>query len=92
MDGKVTDCNKGSVKLLGLKREEIIGKNVYDIVIDEDKQRAMDGAAQVLRTGRVVNQVRVKRKNKTYFWAEISVTALYDQNGRPVAFLSAKKN
>ena len=92
LDGKVTDCNKGSVKLLGLKREEIIGKNVYDIVIDEDKQRAMDGAAQVLRTGRVVNQVRVKRKNKTYFWAEISVTALYDQNGRPVAFLGVTRD
>lgn len=90
--GKVTDCNQASLRLLGLNRDEIIGKNIYDVIIDDDKQLAIDGAAQVLKTGRVVTQVRVKRKNKPYFWAEIAVTALYDQNKKPVEFLGVTRD
>ena len=73
------------------RREELIGKNAFDSVIPEDRQQALNGASQVLKSGKTVNQVRVTRKNGPPFWAEISVTALYD-NGTPVLFLGVTRD
>ena len=92
LDGKVLDCNEASLKLLGLTREEFIGTNVYDIVVPKDRQRAIEGALKVLETGKVLNQVDVLRKNSSAFCAEISVTALYDKNKKPVIFVGVTRD
>ena len=92
LDGSVLDCNEASLKLLGLTREEFIGTNVYDSIVPEDKQRAIDGALKVLQTGRVLNQVGVMKKNGSSFCAEISVTALYDKERKPVSFIGVTRD
>ena len=92
IDGRVIDCNKASEKLLGLTREEFIGTNVYDIVVPEDREQALNGASKVLETGRIVNHVRVLRKNNSAFDAEISVTVVYDKNGKPVSFVGVTRD
>ena len=92
LDGKVSDCNEASLKLLGLTREEFIGKNVYDVVVPEDRQRAIEGSFKVLETGRTLNEVRVLRKDGSVFYAEISVTALYDKNRKPIVFVGVTRD
>ena len=92
LDGKVSDCNDASLKLLGLTREEFIGKNVYDVVVPEDRQRAIEGSFKVLETGKTLNEVRVLRKDGSVFYAEISVTALYDKNRKPVVFVGVTRD
>jgi PAS domain S-box-containing protein len=92
LSGKVVDCNEASLKLLGLTREEFLGTNVYDIVVPEDRQQAIDGALQVLKKGRIVNQVRVLRKNGSPFWAEISVTSFCDKDKKPIAFIGVTRD
>jgi PAS domain S-box-containing protein len=92
LDGKVLDCNRASLQLLGLEYKEFVGTNVYDIVVPEDRQRATNGASEVLRTGKVVNEVRVKRKNGSTFFAEISVTAICDKKGNPHLFLGVTRD
>lgn len=92
LDGKILDCNQASYKLLGLSKEELIGKNVYDMVVPEDRQRAMDGALKVLKTGKVLNQVGVLRKDNSTFYAEISVTMLCDKNGKATSFLGVVRD
>ncbi len=92
LDGRVLDCNEASLKLLGLTREEFIGTNVYDAIVPEDKQLAIDGASKVLETGKVLNQVGVLRKNKSSFCAEISVTALYGENQKPAMFVGVTRD
>ena len=92
LDGKVSDCNEAALKQLGLTREEFIGKNVYDIVVPEDRQRAIEGSFKVLETGKTLNEVRVLRKDGSVFYAEISVTALYDKNRKPIVFLGVTRD
>ena len=92
LDGRILNCNEPAFKKLGLKSEELIGTNVYDIVIPEDRPRAIEGALKVLETGRILNEVGVLRKNNTAFCAEISVTALYDKNGKPVSFVGVVRD
>jgi PAS domain S-box-containing protein len=92
LDGKVLDCNEASLKLLGLTYEEFIGTNVYDIIVPEDRQRAIEGASKVLEKGRTLNQVGVLRKNRPAFCGEISVSALNDKNGKPVSFIGVTRD
>src|SRR5690606_14362844 len=87
LDGKVLDCNQASLRLLNLEYTEFVGTNVYEVIFPKDRQKALKGASEVLRTGKLVNQVRVKRKNKSPFWAEISTTPLIDKKGKPYLFL-----
>ncbi|MCW4030626.1 MAG: PAS domain S-box protein [Candidatus Bathyarchaeota archaeon] len=93
LDGIVLDCNQASLALLGLtRREELIGKNVYDRITPEDKQQAINDASQVLKTGKIVSQVRFLKKSGVPFWAEISVTVLYDNNRQPALFLGVTRD
>jgi PAS domain S-box-containing protein len=87
LDGRVLDCNKASLKLTGLTREEFIGTNIYYIVVPEDRPRVIEGALKVLETGKVLNSVSVSRKNNPAFYAEISLTAFYDKKRNPVNFI-----
>ncbi len=92
LDGKVSDCNEAAIKQLGLTREELIGTNVYDIVVPEDRQRAMEGALKVLERGKILNEVGVLRKDGSVFCAEISVTAIYDKNRKPLVFVGVTRD
>ena len=92
LDGKITDCNEASLTLLGLNREELISKKVYDIVVPEDRQRAMQGVLKVLETGKNLTEVGVLRKNGSIFQAEISVTLLHDKTGKPFSFLGVVRD
>ena len=92
LDGRVLDCNEASSKLIGLAKDEFIGMNVYDIIVPEDRQRAIDGAAKVLETGRIVNEVGVLRKNGEPFCGEISVAMLRDKNGNPAGFVGITRD
>ena len=92
LDGTVLDCNEASIKMLGLTREEFIGKNVYDIVVPEDRQRAIEGSFKVLEAGRTLTEVGVLRKGNAAFSAEISVTAICDKNGKPIVFLGVTRD
>ena len=92
LDGTVLDCNEASLKMLGLTREEFIGKNAYDVVVAEDRQRAIEGSLKVLEAGRILTEVGVLRKDNSTFSAEISVTSIYDKNGKPVVFLGVTRD
>jgi PAS domain S-box-containing protein len=93
LDGKILDCNNAAVKQLGFTvKEELIGKNVYDFVVPEDRKKAIEGSLKVLETGKFTNEVRILRKNKSAFYAEISVTILYDKNHKPTIFVGVTRD
>lgn len=92
LDGKFIDTNRASLKQLGLTKEEVLGKNVYDVVAPEDRQRAIEGSFKVLETGKVVNQVRVQRKDGSCFFAEIATTLIYDADNKPYVFLGVTRD
>jgi PAS domain S-box-containing protein len=77
---------------LGLTRDEFIGKNVYTVIVPEQRRGALQGALKVLETRRVVNQVSVMRKNGSCFLGEISVTMLCDVNEKPTGFVGVTRD
>ncbi|MCL6508541.1 MAG: PAS domain-containing protein [Bryobacteraceae bacterium] len=39
IDRRIADCNEAAVRMYGGKREELIGRNVYEFIAPEDRER-----------------------------------------------------
>jgi PAS domain S-box-containing protein len=93
LDGKVTDCNEAALKQLGFTRKEVVDKNITDFIFPEDKQSSIiEASYRVRETGKTLVEARILRKNKSVFPAEISITAFYDENKKPVALLGVARD
>ncbi len=93
LDSKVIDCNKASLRQLGLTGAELIGNNVTNFIVPEEKQDSvMDCKLQIQKTGKAVTQVKAFRKDKLTFPAEVSITALYDRNKKPIGLLGVARD
>lgn len=83
-DGRVLTWNRGAERIKGYSADEIVGRH-FSIFYPPDDVAA-GTPAQVLRTalrdGRVEYEGWRVRKDGTRFWANVVITALYDETGR----------
>lgn len=54
-DGRVHDTNEAHARRLGLTREDLLGKNVFDFLPTEIAQKRLNLIRQSLDTGKVIN-------------------------------------
>lgn len=92
--GVVTSWNTGAERLLGYSAAEIIGRNFSCFYLREAADagvaaRALDIAAA---TGSVSEQGWRLRKDGTRFWADVSVSALRDDEGRLLGFAKVNRD
>jgi PAS domain S-box-containing protein len=82
-EGNVLSWNLGAERIIGYKREEIIGKHVSVFYPPEEIQSG--NADRALKTaveeGRVEEEGWRVRKDGTRFWANVVLTALRDEAG-----------
>lgn len=87
-NGVVTSWNVGAERIKGYKPQEIIGKNFSTFYTPED--RASNLPKKVLQTaareGRFAGEGWRVRKDGTYFWSNVVVTALRDEDGTLYGF------
>ncbi len=82
LDGKITDCNKSYAKAFGYRKEEIVGKSIFDFVAKEDINDNKDAFEQWKKTGKVKSrEIVFKRKDGSLFPGILSATNLYDDLG-----------
>ncbi|HSD55821.1 MAG TPA: PAS domain-containing sensor histidine kinase [Candidatus Saccharimonadales bacterium] len=86
-DGYVQTWNIGAQKLKGYKPEEIIGKHFSTFYLERDKQARKPERELELaqKFGRVEDEDWRVRKDAGQFWANVVITALYE-NGELVGF------
>jgi PAS domain S-box-containing protein len=85
LDGRYLDVNSAGCEMLGMGREEILGKTVMDLVAPEEHAR-LDQAKQKQLQGRnVVEEWHLIRKDGTRITTEISAQIFPD--GRWQAFV-----
>ena len=87
IDRRIADCNEAAVRMYGGKREELIGRNVYEFIAPEDRERAIAEASVALARGFVRSEVKALRKNGEVYDAEVSASPLLDAAGQPAAFV-----
>jgi len=74
-DGRYTFVNQTGCRLLGYARNEIVGKNVFDLVTAEDVEHFM---AEMRRGACHVAEWRLRRKDGTWLPVEVSAKILRD--------------
>jgi PAS domain S-box-containing protein len=82
-EGHVTSWNVGAERIHGYDAHEIIGLHFSEFYSSEDAasgkpQKELEAA---LRDGRVEDEGWRVRKDRSLFWANVVVTALYDKTG-----------
>ena len=93
LDGKVMDCNRASLKQLGLTRQELLGNNVTNFIVPEKRQESItENRCKVQETGEALTQVKALRKDKSTFFAEVSITSLCDKNKKRVGLIGVARD
>jgi PAS domain S-box-containing protein len=82
---KIVECNQTTARALGYTKDELIGREVYDVYHPdciEDAKRAFEIFAQ---TGEVRDaELQLSRKDGTPVDVTLNVSGIRDQNGRVV--------
>ncbi|MEO8515589.1 MAG: PAS domain S-box protein, partial [Flavobacterium sp.] len=97
--GMIENWNKGAEKIKGYKAEEIIGQNFSVFYTKTDReshlpQTLLNLAVEHGRSGQEGWRVR---KDGSYFWASVTITAVHNNQGKVIGFskvthdLTAKK-
>ncbi|MEP7127975.1 MAG: ATP-binding protein, partial [Chitinophagales bacterium] len=87
-EGEIKNWNKGAERIKGYKEEEIIGKNFSVFFSEEDRANDLPQKIliQAVQNGKAVYEGYRTRKDKSVFWASISVTSLYDEEQKLIGF------
>jgi len=69
-DGKCLFANQAHERILGIKPEKIIGKNIFEIIHPDDQSNAKRVLKKALQTGSAKTELRVKKADGTYRYFE----------------------
>jgi PAS domain S-box-containing protein len=93
-DGFIQTWNTGAERLKGYKPQEIIGRHFSTFYSEADKQaqKPQNELVIALAEGRVEDEGWRYRKDGTRFWANVVITAIYDEDGRHVGFAKVTRD
>ena len=93
-DGRVASWNRGAERIKGYTREEIVGRHFSAFYTPED-QRAGKPALELdiaKSEGVVKDEGWRVRRDGSRFWANVTITTLYDETGRFVGFAKVTRD
>jgi PAS domain S-box-containing protein len=87
-DGRVLTWNLGAERIKGYAAHEIIGRHFSVFYTPDEREagRPMRLLGSAAEHGRFEDEGWRVRKDGTWFWADVIVTALRDEDGAPYAF------
>jgi PAS domain S-box-containing protein len=94
INGRIILCNQATAHVHGFSStEQLIGKSFYELVAEQDRQRAQEGMKQVKMDGAVKDVPFIGLKGDSgKFAGELSVSILKDSSGRPNGFVGITKD
>ncbi len=90
LDGRITDVNQAIMSMYGTDdRNDLIGKNSFDFIVSEDRERAREGMKEAFEKGYVKNrEYQIMSKTRTTVPIELNACLIKDAGGRPTGFVS----
>ena len=94
LSGNVIQFNKATLDMLGFSsKDELIGKNGYELIAEKDRQKAMENLKRTLDQGSVRNiEYAFVTRDGHECPTELSASVLRDSSGKVVGFVSVAKN
>jgi PAS domain S-box-containing protein len=83
LNGVVTSWNNGARQLFGYSKDEAIGKNITFVYPEEDLDMLHSLIKILQDNGEHEQEVRMHRKDGSLFYAHLSLSMLYDEDGTP---------
>jgi PAS domain S-box-containing protein len=74
--------NTRMADMLGYSVEELVGKNAYDFVYEEDRELGRQIAAKAIRDVKEQVEFRYRKKDGSPLWTIMSSKQLFDDNGK----------
>jgi PAS domain S-box-containing protein len=89
LKGTILEVSEIGLELLGsANRDELLGLDFLDFVPPDETPIAKEIIEKTLSEGLVQNtQLKIRRKNATLFFSEISSTLIQDPDGVPISFM-----
>ncbi|MEK7817477.1 MAG: HD domain-containing phosphohydrolase, partial [Actinomycetota bacterium] len=89
LDTRIILCNQGAAQILGYESaDDLLGNKVVNLVVVDEKKRALKVLKELVSTGRTVNQeFDFKRVDGSSVPVEINASLLKDRHGLPVAIV-----
>lgn len=88
VDGTILTWNKGAEQIKGYTEAEIVGQNFNIFYMPLDRQEGLPQKLiqQAINESRARHIGRRVRKDGTFFWGSILITALHDENNEVIGF------
>ncbi len=93
-DGKVASWNLGAQRLKGYAAEEILGRHISTFYPLEEVARGTPERLlkQARETGRVEQEGWRVRKDGSHFWADVVITASFDERGQLIGYAKVTRD
>jgi hypothetical protein len=94
LDGRIIDANDAKALLHGYSRkDEVIGKNVMDLIAEEDRSKAQDALKRTLETGfSDGGEYTMLRKDGSTFFGERLSAVLRNPDGEPIGLVISTRD
>jgi PAS domain S-box-containing protein len=95
LQGTLIFCNQKTASIHGYEHvDEIIGKNVFDLISPEERQRAIENEFADPLVEKVVRGARytMLKSDGGSFLGELSVSTIHDDSGKPGAFIGVTRD
>jgi PAS domain S-box-containing protein len=94
LQGTITDANQSKLTLHGYaSRDEIVGRNLLDLISEEDRPRARMAMEETLTTGAsAASEYRMLKKDGSLFFGERTAALIKDPAGMPVGLVISTKD
>ncbi len=81
LDGIVTSWNHGALQLFGYSKEEALGRHIA-FVYPEEELAILEKLLRILKDyGEHEQEVKMRKKNGEQFYAQLSLSMLYNEDG-----------
>ncbi|AKF25907.1 hypothetical protein YH65_01765 [Sulfurovum lithotrophicum] len=92
LDGYINSWNTGSELLLGYKADEISGKHIRSLYLEEDYELLQKNIDKLMQRGTYMAEIRLLKKSKKVIFAELSLSLLKDEKGEPIGIIGSSRD
>jgi PAS domain S-box-containing protein/putative nucleotidyltransferase with HDIG domain len=94
IDARIIDANEATLRMYGTAdREELVGKNSFDLIAPEDRERALAGMKEVLEEGYIEGrEFHIITKHGARIIVEMNCGIMKDDHGKVMGFVATSRD